>query len=343
MGHGIVIPEIGRFGRALRSLAVARPGSPSPVGDEVAVVRERYQAAVTAEQQRAAALVRIERLSAELDGAAQRLAELQREAALEQEDAGRWNGRGFVQLVYWLVGRLDERRDLESAQALAAAARLATAHEAWATIDHALREATTSVPPRADLGAALADLRRTLETLEPHTYAWVVQCEQQSAAVRAELEELDEALTAVTSCNEAVAAALRHLQSAANWGTWDLLGGGLLASAVKRERVDEALSALGQVTTALATVRRELADVPAGVALPAGIELGSGAWTFDVWFDNIFSDLNMQGRIRDATAQAETLAGRLAALRADLSAQRRSTVDRCVRADADVVRALRGS
>ena len=309
----------------------------------MAAVRERYQAAVTAEQQRAAALVRIERLSAELDRAAQRLAELQREAAVEQEDAGRWNGRGFTQLVYWLFGQLDDRRELESAQAMAAAARLATAHEAWVTIDLALRAATTSVPARADLGAALAELRSTLETLEPHTYAWVVQCEQQSAAVRAELEEVDEALQAVTSCSEAVAAALRHLQSAANWGTWDLLGGGLLASAVKRERVNEALTALGQVAAALATVQRELADVPEGVALPAGIELGSGAWTFDVWFDNIFSDLNMQGRIKDATSQAETLAGRLAALRADLSVRRRATVDRCVRADAAVVQALRGS
>lgn len=343
MEHGIVIPEIGRFDGALPSVVVTRPWSPSAFGDEVAAARERYQAAVTAEQQRAAALVRIERLSAELDEAALRLAELQRAADMEQEDAGRWNGRGFAQLVYWLFGRLDDRRELESAQAMAAAARLATAHEAWATVDRALREATNSVPPHADLGAALADLRRTLEQLDPHTYASVVQSEQQSAAVRAELEELDEAIQAVTVCSEAVAAALRHLQSAANWGTWDLLGGGLLASAVKRERVHDALTALGQVTAALATVRQELAEVPVGAPLPAGLEPGSGAWTFDVWFDNIFSDLNMQGRIRDATAQAETLAGHLAALRAELSTRRRSIVDRCVRADAEVARALRGS
>jgi DNA repair exonuclease SbcCD ATPase subunit len=309
----------------------------------VALARERYQAAVTAEQQRAAALVRVERLSAELDSAAQRLTELQREADVEQEEADRWSGRGFAQLVRWLFGQLDDRRELESSQAMAAAARLATAHEAWATIDQALREARSTVPPHADLAAALAHLRDTLEALEPHSYAWVVQCEQQSAAIHAELEELDEAMHSVAACSEAVAMALRHLRSAANWGTWDLLGGGLLASAVKRERVDEALAALGQVTSALATVRQELADIPEHIALPAGIEIGSGAWTFDVWFDNIFSDLNMQGRINDATAQAETLAGRLAGLHGELATMRRTTVDRVVRADAAVANALRGA
>jgi len=321
---------------------VAQPGQSSPVGDELALARDRYRTAIAAEQQRAHALERAARLAEQRDQWTERLADLRREASLEHDEAQDWNGRGFVQLVYWLFGRLDERRDLEAQQALAAATRLATAHESLAATERALAEARASVPTHDDLAGALTHLRSTLERLEPHTYAWVVQCEQQSATERAELAEIDEAARAMESCSEAVAVALRQLRSAANWGTWDLLGGGLIVSSVKRGAVDDALRALGEVATALTAVRRELADVPTAVALPAGIEMGSGAWTFDVWFDNIFSDLNMQQRIGDATTQAEQLAGRLAAARGELAAVRRAVVDRCVRADAAAADAMRG-
>jgi hypothetical protein len=308
----------------------------------VAAARERYRTTVAAEQERSHALHRAREHEEQRDQWAARLVDLQREAALQQEEADDWNGRGFVQLALWLFGRLDERRDLESAQAMAAAARLATAHEAWAETDRAAVAARAAIAAPHDLAAAMADLRGTLERLEPHTYAWVVQCEQQAAAVRAELTEIEEALRAVDACSEAVSYALRQLRSAANWGTWDLLGGGLMVSAVKRGKVEDALGALGQVATALVAVRRELADVPTAIALPTGIEMGSGAWTFDVWFDNIFSDLNMQQRINDATTQAEGLAGRLAAAHAQLGALRRQVVDRSMRADAAAMDALRG-
>ena len=322
---------------------MAQPGQPSPVGDEVARARDRYRAAVAAEQQRAHALERAARLAEQRDQWTERLDDLRREASLEREEADEWNGRGFVQLVYWLFGRLDERRELESSQAMAAAARLATAHEALASTERSLAEARASVPTHDDLAGALTHLRTTLEHLEPHTYAWVVQCEQQAAAVRSDLAEIDEAVRAIDACSEAVAAARQQLRSAANWGTWDLLGGGLLVSAVKRGHVEEALTTLERVATALTAVRKELADVPGSLTVPQGLELSSGAWTFDVWFDNIFSDLNMQRRIDDAAGQAEQLAGRLTAVRAHLGAQRRDVVDRCVRADAAVAAALRGT
>ena len=50
--------------------------------------------------------------------------------------------------------------------------------------------------------------------------------------------------------------------------------------------------------------------------------MGSNAWTFDVWFDNIFSDLNMQGRINDAATRVTTLQADLQATRHRVEAAR---------------------
>ena len=49
---------------------------------------------------------------------------------------------------------------------------------------------------------------------------------------------------------------------------------------------------------ALATVRKELADVGIGPVGGVGIEPLSR--TLDIWFDNIFSDFSAQSRIKDA-------------------------------------------
>ena len=44
----------------------------------------------------------------------------------------------------------------------------------------------------------------------------------------------------------------------------------------------------------------KLQQVLAPVTTPSGLEIGATSWTFDVWFDNIFSDWAMQSRIGDA-------------------------------------------
>ena len=60
------------------------------------------------------------------------------------------------------------------------------------------------------------------------------------------------------------------------------------------------------VDLALATVRRELADV--GVEGPlGGVGVPPLHRTLDVWFDNIISDLSTQGRIKGATGRVDAL------------------------------------
>lgn len=259
---------------------------------------------------------------AERDRAWQRVDELRIEADLERSEADEWAGTGFLQLVYRLFGRLDERRDLESSQALAAATRLATAQSALDELERSLAEARTKVPATVDVGAALESLRNAWARVDPDGYAGVIELEQQSAAAAALLKEYDEAIEAVHRCQEAAAVAEQRLSSARAWGTYDLLGGGLLASAVKRQRVSDALSAIESTTSGIAAVRRELADIPTSVAVPAGLEMGSGAWAFDVWFDNIFSDLNMQARIREAADKVVALRDTLDTTRAQLDTAR---------------------
>ena len=93
--------------------------------------------------------------------------------------------------------------------------------------------------------------------------------------------------------------AQRLLGSAESWSAWDTFGGGgLITDMVKYDRLDQVAEVLRRADLALHAFTRELADVHlAGVE---GVQVDGLTRTFDVFFDNIFSDLAVRSRIQDA-------------------------------------------
>jgi hypothetical protein len=74
----------------------------------------------------------------------------------------------------------------------------------------------------------------------------------------------------------------------------------VIGSAIKHSRLDEAANAAARADACLLALRTELADVP-GVELTAPRLATDGLTRFvDIWFDNIFTDLAVHERIRQA-------------------------------------------
>jgi hypothetical protein len=131
--------------------------------------------------------------------------------------------------------------------------------------------------------------------------------DETSRDLRAELKEIQEATTAVNRAMDAVVEALGLLGSAKSWGTYDTyFGGGLIASAIKHERIDRADAALTAVQDSLRRVRTEMADVR-GLAQIDLLLIDAWVKGTDIWFDNIFSDLAVQRAVVDQLAQTERL------------------------------------
>ena len=127
------------------------------------------------------------------------------------------------------------------------------------------------------------------------------------AGLRAEQVEVREALEAIATAIYRLNEARERLRTARTLGTVDTwFGGGLFTSLIKRDEMDRADLSMKNVDLALATVRRELADV--GVEGPlGGVGVPPLHRTLDVWFDNIISDLSTQSRIKSATGRVDAL------------------------------------
>ena len=122
-----------------------------------------------------------------------------------------------------------------------------------------------------------------------------------------ERREVAEAVTAGRRALASLEEAADALDSASNWGLFDLLAGGIIASLVKRSRLDDAEEALERARADLYTFTREVSDVRGIEELR--VNVGSVASALDILADNPFVDLYVQKRISDAEKNVRAAIG----------------------------------
>lgn len=98
-------------------------------------------------------------------------------------------------------------------------------------------------------------------------------------------------------------AADESLNSAKNWGLFDLFGGGIFSSWVKHSRLEDAAGYMEDARTKLLKFQEELKDIE--VPLDFRIEIGSFLSFADFFLDGVIADYMVQSRITDAKEQIE--------------------------------------
>ena len=124
-------------------------------------------------------------------------------------------------------------------------------------------------------------------------------------AVRNNVNEIQEAITAGIASKDSLNEVLRSLSKAEDWGTWDLMGGGLLCDLAKHSDIDDAQTEARQAQYLLRQFRTELVDVRIDSDLQ--VEVGSFAKFADFFFDGLFADWCMQSQINDSQANVESV------------------------------------
>ncbi|MFI7586891.1 hypothetical protein ACIB24_07430 [Spongisporangium articulatum] len=179
--------------------------------------------------------------------------------------------------------------------------------------NRALERATSLADelPALEARQRMAELRTSDDPAARELLDRFQALEAETEGLRARLGELAEADHALHQALSHVGHALERLRSAGSWGTYDtFFGGGLISSAIKHDRIDDADRATRAVVASLEQARQELADVGMTVE-GAGPTVGSTARALDIWFDNIFTDIHVQGRIREQSRALAVLQGRL--------------------------------
>ena len=126
----------------------------------------------------------------------------------------------------------------------------------------------------------------------------LTELDQRLDELESQRREVSEALFAGEGAEQALAAVLDSLDRAGDWGTWDMLGGGMLATMAKHGHLDDAQAGIGWAQQCLSRFRTELADVQ-HMEIPQ-VYIGEFATFADYFFDGLFADWFVQSRIHDA-------------------------------------------
>ena len=237
------------------------------------------------------------------------LRRLQEELQVESEDVQRLEGLSLVGLFYRVIGSRQEHLEEERREMLAAKLKHDNALRRVETLERDAEDLRRRIAGKRGLDeryAALMDQKEAaLRQSGGEQAEQLVAMAERLAGARTRQKELREAVQAGELAERGLRHAVEALESAQGWGTWDMLGGGMISSAVKHSKLDEANEAVRTVQPLLQRFERELADV--GGSMGLNIESGGMVAFVDVFVDNILTDLMVQSRIDESLEGARAV------------------------------------
>jgi hypothetical protein len=111
-------------------------------------------------------------------------------------------------------------------------------------------------------------------------------------------KEIREAISAGHKVLQSLRGTLDSLSSASGWGTWDMIGGGLMTDLIKHSHIDDAKSKASDSQRLLRQFKTELADVKINAQI--NFQTDGFAKFADFFFDGLIADWVMQSRIHDS-------------------------------------------
>jgi len=238
----------------------------------------------------------------------------------EQDDVDKLEKGGVHAFLLTLTGHKEERLDKERREALAAKLQYDQARSDLEYLENKLhsliRERDSLRDTPEQLEALWAEKAELVKAMGGQTGARLVELDRQLSDVTHQQKELEEALSAGENAKRLLGQVQDDLNSARSWGTWDMLGGGLIATMAKHDWLDSAQSSIRAAQRALSDFRTELADM-SQLQVP-NIQIGEFATFADYFFDGIFSDWYVQSSIKTAQEGVSEVHMKLTAALRDL-------------------------
>lgn len=145
-------------------------------------------------------------------------------------------------------------------------------------------------------------IQEKVKLLKEHNHSRLVDIfakQDELVKLDAYLNEIREALLASEKVLNVIPKVMTDLKDAKDYATWDMIGGGTMATYLKRQKMNKAKLGIVEINYALDKLKRELKDVKPDL-IPAEINFNT-SWEFaDYFFDNIFVDMEIKSRISDA-------------------------------------------
>ena len=219
----------------------------------------------------------------------------------EFADVQKLEGNSITALFYNFLGTKVEQLDKERQEYLSAKLKYDACKNEISNLERELERLKSELillgEPEIELKKLLDEKKRKLRQLSDSTCLKFEKLLNNQYAAK---KEISEAILTGEKAMQGLMRAIDSLQNAQNWGTFDLLGGGILVTAVKHSKIDEAKNDIEEVQHYLNQFRRELSDTTLNSGQNLAVEMDSFTGFADYFFDNLITDWIVQSKINQS-------------------------------------------
>jgi hypothetical protein len=226
----------------------------------------------------------------------------------EESDVNKLEGLSLTGLFHSVLGTKEQRLEKEKREYLAAKLKYdesVQAVEETREEEQSLQyELATFANVDAEFDILIQEKEMLLVGAADDKAEKLVALSESLADLTCDRKELGEAIQAGEAALGSLQQVSSDLGSASNWGTWDMLGGGIIATMAKHSKIDSAKQHAHEAQRQLRRFREELAD--SGQRLNVSLEIGGFSKFADYFFDGLIADWVVQSKIQQGSSACST-------------------------------------
>lgn len=225
----------------------------------------------------------------------------------EKADVKKLEGFSITNFFSTISGTKYEKLDKENQEVLAVQLQLEEAEKTKKELTTSIKDVEYELEKLSGSEQAYKDLLATKEQWIKNSNSpdanRLYEISELEGEAKAYLQEIEEAISAGEGAKRALENAKDSLSSASNWGTLDMFGGGMLSSAIKHSKMDDASNYIHIAQQRMRTFQKELLDINELIQVDMDM---SGLLKFaDFFFDGLIVDWMVQGRINNSMNQVD--------------------------------------
>lgn len=252
-------------------------------------------------------VVREEELSVKVEG-------LKDRKNIEQADVDRLEGRSLAAFFYNVIGKKEEKIEKEKKEAYEAAVMYDAAALEYESVKKGIEQRQAIINElkfcEDEYKNAMENAIKRISESGNINARDIMKLNEDMNYLKAQNRECDEAIVAGEEAIEEALDVKNSLDSAGDWNTWDVFGGGgIITHIAKYDHLDDAQEKIEKLQVKLSEFKTELVDV--NLSADIKVEIDGFTRFIDFAFDNIFTDFEVGGRIAESISQVEETIGKI--------------------------------
>jgi len=240
----------------------------------------------------------LKKVKLELHALETKYKKLDKLAKKELKDVEHLEGSGLSSVFYSILGNKVEKLDKERQEYIAAKLKLDNCKNEITELKKEIDELNLEHNKLGDPESEYLNLINTKkEKLKNKQDSGLIEYEKQLSFYFSQNKEITEAVAAGERVLQGLHYAIQSLQKAKNWGVVDMVGGGLITTAIKHSNIDDSKEMIQGVQVWLRKFKREIADIQISEIPDLNVQLSSFSTFADYFFDNLIFDWVVQSKI----------------------------------------------